>query len=784
MQIDYQITHNKCFSDNKGIIEITSINFTKEETDYFSNYTIEWSGDLSSSKLSNDHRILTYLKNGIYSFKLINNKNPSIISEVYILEITSPPEFTIVNIHASEVSCGNNGSIQIEISGGLAPYSYSIGGAATVSSDTKVKFENLLPGTYPIIVSDHNGCSIIEKYIHILDSSPLFTLDQFISPIKFNDYGGISFEVNGYGPFLLEFYSNTNKENNLNIDYLDNNYQNKIDSNCYHYVVTKLYPDDYKLKIIDKYGCSTSIEFTIPNIQPIYVNPNILADTNNFSPLNNITLPIFDTLLIPYKYIVNNTKEWEHIKKYNLKDHIFLIINDTKHKFLVSNTFLNKQEIDNGKIEIVKLGNTEKDWFYCFHIAPGINLIDNQKLIDSKIYIEIGPNYKVPITLGLNRDKLDSNNISLIKGSFIVSGAINYQFKNCNKCYIVFHREVTNTDEYVFSISHTNMIVQRNSYLAGLVTTINFLNNFDFLVSSVNTNQNFCELTAEQYDYISHIKQLLLTINNINYINNTYIYTKNSIDTGYLSLNIKGQNEFYFLDNTIQNEYSIQYYYFNDKSEKLSDIVINNKLAINTLTLKNLKHGFYTIRIKDKFNNYPEYISLGNHILSYLDHYTTVKQYMESYNKNILPLLENGDIIVYIPNTRLDPILTQIKNIPSLITIDQHDYATNVGALFDPKILIISQTNNSSYKSTLNINIFPKQTKCILSGPNNYILEITEDTKLINMTSGVYIIKGDDKDILDKNLYQKTVRILIDNNNDNNIDIIFDSYKNMAVIKE
>lgn len=782
MNIIYTTTNNNCYSDSNGSINITSISFTPTESVDFASYEIVWYGAISNTQLSNNNRIAIDLPNGTYSFRLISLSSSS-ISDLYTINITSPSQLAIDNVYHSQYSCGSNGSIEIYVSGGAAPYSYRVGPFVNNTNSTFSSFTNLDPGIYPISILDANNCLIESDDIELLDSNIEFNLTQVSTPVSPNSYANLEFNITGNGPFELSFTSQTT-EQIIQIDSFDTSYIQKItDNTFYYYISNKIYPDNYILTIKDRFGCSISSEIEVTNSVEMSVDIGISANTNSDIFTINPTLPIFDTLLIPYKLISNNSPQWDYIKNHNIKNYLSIIINDQIYKFIITRTMLNKYCIDDNKIEILKLGNTSKDWYFYLQLAPAINLAANPEFINAKIEIDINGS-KFPIILGLNNNQqLDSENLSLIRGSFIIAGIIDNQFNDNNKCYVTTTDQITSSENYDFLVKNIVVSNHRNLYSNNVVTIINFIDNFNLLIDTVTLNQNFCELSIDDYQYLLNIKHLLLTLNNFNYNDSIYVYAINEYGNGSLMASVKGQDYYYLIDETVINEYNIEYFYFTEESTQLSNLLLNNELLTNVFSVYNMKNGFYILRIKDKYNNKPRYITNNRNTIEYSDHLTSAKQYIQTYNPNILDLFMYGDILAYIPKKNNDSILDTLNNIP---TINLNIFTNNILPISNNSnaIKIVSQTNDTTNTSSLTVKISPTLTKCVITGPNNYQLDISQDTKLINIIPGVYIIKGNEQDLFDKNLFSNYVRVLVDKNSEIITSIKFNSYKDKVLIKE
>ena len=98
----------------------------------------------------------THLEVGIYEVSIADSNNCTATASINIEQINGL-EF---NLSSTDVSCNgeNDGTIAVDVTEGLAPYTYSWSNGASTSS-----IDNLTAGTYAVTVTDANGCSHIES---------------------------------------------------------------------------------------------------------------------------------------------------------------------------------------------------------------------------------------------------------------------------------------------------------------------------------------------------------------------------------------------------------------------------------------------------------------------------------------------------------------------------------------------------------------------------------------------------------------------------------------------
>lgn len=189
---------------------------------------------------------------------------------------------------------------------------------------------------------------------------------------------------------------------------------------------------------------------------------------------------------------------------------------------------------------------------------------------------------------------------------------------------------------------------------------------------------------------------------------------------------------------------------------------------------------FIIAKISDKYNNKVNTIINDIFTFSYDNHYIDAKQLLEKYYSWTLDNFHYGDILIYIPYFNYD-YSSLSTNIP---TASRFRSLINIFSDASPKSNIISQTSDSMNTGKLNIEIFPIDTKCVLFGPKNYIKEFIGNTIFTNLVEGVYIIKGQDEDLYNKKLIQKDYRVVVTKGLEQTIQLGFDNYNNITIIKD
>jgi PKD repeat protein len=164
------------------------------------------------------------------------------------------PQPIVVNAITTPANCAEeNGSIQINASGGLAPYTYNLGNGAQ-SSNT---FSNLSAGNYQVLVTDAGGCSNTQA-IQVNSESALIANASVTPTTCGSTNGSVVIQVNGgQGPFVFQLGAIIQNENSF----------------------TNLPAGQYNAIVTDASGCSFAVGFQIAGSQAIVLEPEIVATT-------------------------------------------------------------------------------------------------------------------------------------------------------------------------------------------------------------------------------------------------------------------------------------------------------------------------------------------------------------------------------------------------------------------------------------------------------------------------------------------------------------------------
>ncbi|MCG8782794.1 VWA domain-containing protein, partial [Tenacibaculum finnmarkense] len=156
------VNNAKCNNSNDGNIDLTV-------SGGYGSYQYDWSNGATTKNISG-------LEAGNYSVTITDIQGCSLVTENFT--ITSPDELSL-SLLKSDLSCGgNDGGIDLTVTGGTPNYTYLWSNGATTED-----VSNLIAGIYSVTVTDGNGCTktISTTLISIDTESPTITVPETLN---------------------------------------------------------------------------------------------------------------------------------------------------------------------------------------------------------------------------------------------------------------------------------------------------------------------------------------------------------------------------------------------------------------------------------------------------------------------------------------------------------------------------------------------------------------------------------------------------------------------------
>lgn len=139
------VTNVACYGQSTGAINIATLSGTAP-------FTYSWNTGSTSEDLFN-------IPAGIYSLLAVDANGCQIglnymitQADSLFIELSSP---VLSGGHNISTNGGSNGSIELDVTGGTLPYTYTWSNGATIED-----LNDLTAGTYSVIVTDNNGCAV------------------------------------------------------------------------------------------------------------------------------------------------------------------------------------------------------------------------------------------------------------------------------------------------------------------------------------------------------------------------------------------------------------------------------------------------------------------------------------------------------------------------------------------------------------------------------------------------------------------------------------------------
>lgn len=227
------ITHNLCYGDKNGVIDISI-------SGGVSPYSILWSNGATTDSIYG-------LASGIYDV-LVTAADECLGAGSF--EVTQPSRIAITTVVEDASCAGSDGKAVAVVSGGTKPYAYmwSSGGIYQIE-------EGLAAGVYSITVTDGRGCQEVKPVIVNNIGGPVVTIDTIIGASCSDPTdGAIDISVSG-GTFPFTYLWSPGAQITPDI--------------------SGLTPGSYVVKVTDQEGCvgvnTAEVKQAAPEVNPICV---------------------------------------------------------------------------------------------------------------------------------------------------------------------------------------------------------------------------------------------------------------------------------------------------------------------------------------------------------------------------------------------------------------------------------------------------------------------------------------------------------------------------------
>ncbi len=226
-----EVTDNRCFGDDDGAIDIDFCGGTGP-------YTITWSGP-SGDYTTED---ISGLAAGDYNYTITDSSNPALTGTGSVT-VGQPAEIMISSM--TTASDGDNGAIDITVTGGVGPYSYVWSGGQLTED-----ISGLASATYTVMVTDENNCSVTSDPIQVNSNT-----------INFVRTGEFDASCNGVCDGVIEG----------TVSGGSGGYTYKLNDSGITFPVTGLCPGDYTFEITDDSGESITYPITVGDPDPLTI---------------------------------------------------------------------------------------------------------------------------------------------------------------------------------------------------------------------------------------------------------------------------------------------------------------------------------------------------------------------------------------------------------------------------------------------------------------------------------------------------------------------------------
>jgi gliding motility-associated-like protein len=215
-------------------------------------YTYTWGAGLSGNVATQNN-----LPGGDYPVT-VTDENSCTLEQV--IQVTSNPAVVVDNINASFITSGNDGSVNIDVSGGTSPYTFQWSGPNNFTATTEDISGLSASGEYCITITDASGCEV-ERCASVLEQLSFGDINMTNSCAE-TATGTVDITVNGgQSPYTFLWSNDATTEDLMNVA-----------------------QGDYSVTVTDALGNTFNGSFPVNSFAPIFVSEtvvNVTGDENN-----------------------------------------------------------------------------------------------------------------------------------------------------------------------------------------------------------------------------------------------------------------------------------------------------------------------------------------------------------------------------------------------------------------------------------------------------------------------------------------------------------------------
>ncbi|MGB5319761.1 T9SS type B sorting domain-containing protein [Eudoraea sp.] len=280
-------TDETCLGAADGAFAVNVTNFNG----YSVSYTLTYP---DTSTATNTSGSFPSLGQGNYSLAITQTNGTAICDFVETFTISGPVDSVTANaVLLQDYTCLQQATIEAQgITGGSAPYEYSIDGVNFLSGAGSETFANLTNGSYAITVRDANGCLFVTNTVTVDPLNPPTDL-TFVAtapncPLQTSDV--TASVIDGDGPFVFEIIAPAAIPAST-ITGSDASFNG-------------LSPDTYTYRVTDSKGCEYEESFTISPVTPINTSAQLTSNVSCFGGSDGEILYNISGFNTTYDYVV------------------------------------------------------------------------------------------------------------------------------------------------------------------------------------------------------------------------------------------------------------------------------------------------------------------------------------------------------------------------------------------------------------------------------------------------------------------------------------------------